>query len=163
MDVRATHDAATKGVAPIEAHQEATTSRVGGFILFAEDSAELNDDAKSRLKDLAPVLLGKPNKIEIRGHATGRPLPADSSYSDAWQLSYARSMAVYDFLKNEGVEPRRMRLSQGGPHEPEEQPGHADWAKVNSRVEVYMLSEFMHEPKKPRQPDPAPASSDSAD
>lgn len=150
-DVRAALGASTKGGAPIEGLQEATTSRIGGFILFAEDSAELDDDAKTRLQAMAPALLGKPNKIEIRGHATGRPLPPDSSYSDAWQLSYARSMAVYHFLEKEGVEPQRMRLSQGGPHEPQEQPGNTDWTKVNSRVEVYMLSEFAHEPKKSRK------------
>jgi chemotaxis protein MotB len=147
-DVRAALGASARGGAPIEGLQEPASSRIGGLILFAEDSAGLDDEAKARLHAMAPALVGKPNKIEIRGHATGRPLPPTSTYPDAWQLCYARSMAVYHFLEGEGVEPQRMRLSQGGPHEPEEQPGSADWTKINSRVEVYMLSEFVREPKK---------------
>lgn len=154
-DARPALASTAKGGAPIEGPQDPAASRVGGLILFAEESAELDDDGKARLRAICPALLGKPNKIEIRGHATGRPLPAGSSYSDPWQLSYARSMAVYRFLGNEGVEPQRMRLSQSGPHEPQEQPGNTDWAKVNSRVEVFMLSEFVHEQKKPRRRGPA--------
>lgn len=162
-DVRPVLGSTSKGGAPIEGLQEPTASRVGGFVLFAEDSAELDDDAKARLRAVAPALVGKPNKIEIRGHATGRPLPQSSSYSDAWQLSYARSMAVYHFLENEGVEPQRMRLSQSGAHEPQELPGNADWTKINSRVEVYMLSEFMHEPKKPRKRGPSEVGNEGED
>lgn len=154
-DPRAAFGASVKGGVPIEGLQEAATSRVGGLILFAENSADLDDDAKERLRTIAPALLGKPNKIEIRGHATGRPLPPESAFSDAWQLCYARSMAVYHFLEEEGVEPQRIRLSQGGAHEPQEQPGNVDWAKVNSRVEVYMLTEFAHESKNRRHPGPS--------
>ncbi|HET6883600.1 MAG TPA: flagellar motor protein MotB [Pirellulales bacterium] len=140
-----------KGGAPLEGGQEPGSSRVGGMILFAEDSAELDDEAKARLRAMAPALVGKPNKVEIRGHATGRPLPSQSAFTDAWQLSYARCLAVYKFLEEVGVEPQRMRLSQAGTHEPQEQPGKADWVTVNSRVEVYMLSEFIRDPKKPRK------------
>lgn len=154
-DARAAFDASIKGGAPIEGLQESATSRVGGLILFAEDSADLDEEAKERLRTVVSVLLGKPNKIEIRGHATGRPLPPGSPFSDPWQLSYARSMAVYHFLESEGVEPQRMRLSQGGAQEPQEQPGSTDWTKVNSRVEVYMLSEFAHESKKARNRGPS--------
>jgi chemotaxis protein MotB len=154
-EAKAALGSSMKGGAPLEGGQEPGSSRVGGLILFSEYSAELDDEAKTRLEALAPALLGKPNKIEIRGHATARPLAPQSAYADAWQLSYARCLAVFKFLEQKGVEPQRMRLSQAGPHEPEEQPGNSDWASVNSRVEVYMLSEFMREPKKQRNSKPA--------
>ena len=154
-ELKAALGSSMKGGAPLEGGQEPGSSRVGGMILFAEDSAELDDEAKARLHAMSAALVGKPNKIEIRGHATGRPLPAGSAYSDAWQLSYARGLAVCKFLEQEGVEPERIRLSQAGPHEPEEQPGKADWATTNSRAEVYMLSEFVREPKKLRKDKPS--------
>ena len=141
-----------KGGAPLEGGQEPGSSRVGTVIVFAEDSAELDEHAKEQLLAMAPALIGKPNKIEIRGHATGRPLPAGSPYADAWQLSYARCLATLKFLDEAGVEPHRMRLSQAGPHEPNQLPDNSDWATQNSRVEVYMLGEFVSDSKKVRKP-----------
>ncbi|HVW37963.1 MAG TPA: hypothetical protein VHB99_11685, partial [Pirellulales bacterium] len=37
----------------------------------------------------------------------------------------------------------RMRLSQAGSYEPVSQPDRDDWAAENSRVEVFMLGEFV--------------------
>jgi chemotaxis protein MotB len=138
-----------KGGAPLEGSQDPGSSRVGALITFAEDSAELDERAKEKLLGMAPVLVGKPNKIEIRGHATGRPLPSGSPYGDVWQLSFARCLAAYKFLEHEGVEPYRMRLSQAGPHEPSKQPDNAEWIRENSRVEIYMLGEFVRDATKP--------------
>ncbi|HWB07776.1 MAG TPA: flagellar motor protein MotB [Pirellulales bacterium] len=140
-----------KGGAPLEGAQDPGNSRVGAMITFAEDSAELDERAREKLLGMAPALVGKPNKIEIRGHATGRPLPAGSQYKDAWELSFARCLATYNFLQQEGVEPFRMRLSQAGPHEPSKQPDTAEWITENSRVEVYMLGEFVRDVTKPRK------------
>jgi chemotaxis protein MotB len=142
----------SKGGAPLEVGQDPGTSRVGALITFAEDSAELDAVAKERLLAMAPALVGKPNKIEIRGHTTGRPLPDGSPFSDAWQLSFARCLAAYKFLEQAGVEPIRMRLSQAGPHEPCELPDNAEWVTQNSRVEVFMLGEFVRDVKQPRKP-----------
>ena len=46
---------------------------MGTMILFAEDSAELDDTAKERLMLVITELRGKSQKIEIRGHATRTP------------------------------------------------------------------------------------------
>ena len=148
-EAKAVFGSAHKGGAPLEGSQEPGSARVGTTILFAEESAELDDQAKSCLQAMAPALLGKPNKVEIRGHATGRPLPQGSPFADAWQLSYARCQAVYNFLAQQGVETHRMRLSQAGPYEPQEQPGNSDWVMHNSRVEVYLLGEFSSAVQKP--------------
>jgi len=138
-----TKGAPGKGGAPLEGSPEGEPSLVGARVSFAEDSAELTDEARRRLEEMAAVLAGKPNKIEIRGHATGRPLPAGSPYADAWQLSYARCYATFMFLQRLGVEPNRMRLSQAGSYEPVSQPDRDDWVGENSRVEVFMLGEFV--------------------
>jgi chemotaxis protein MotB len=139
------------GGAPLETGIDGDSSRVGTMVLFSEDSAELDPEAQQRLKSMTQALLGKPNKIEIRGHATGRPLPEGSPFGDAWQLSYARCQATLKYLQEQGIEPQRMRLSQAGPYEPEAQPDTADWTTHNSRVEVYMLGEYVSDTKKPRK------------
>jgi chemotaxis protein MotB len=134
---------ASKAFGPKLPAHDKDASRTGALIQFAEDSAELDEQAREHLQAMIPGLLGKPNRIEIRGHATGRPLPASSRYADAWQLSYARSVATMKFFIEQGIEPNRIRLSQGGAFEPQGKPGEVDWAAQNSRVEVYILSEFV--------------------
>ena len=123
--------------------QEAGQSHVGAVLQFQEHSAVLDDVAQMRLAELAPLMLGKPNKIEIRGHASKRPLPADTGFKNAWEISYARCLATMSFLLEKGIAPDRIRLSQAGPYEPHSLELEADWPALNSRVDVYMLGEFV--------------------
>jgi chemotaxis protein MotB len=116
--------------------------QLGGTVVqFAEQSAELNNAAKDALKQITPLLVGRRNKIEVRGHATARPLPPDSPYRDAWQLSYARCTATAKFLEQQGIEPERLRLSQAGSFEPLTIRPDKNWETQNSRVELYVLNE----------------------
>ena len=144
-----------KGGAPLEGGQDDDNTRVSTLVLFSEQSADLDEQAQERLRSMASALVGKPNKIEIRGHATGRPMPAGSPYADAWQLSYARCQAARKYLQQQGVEPKRIRLSQAGPYEPHARPDDFDWATQNSRVEVYMLREFVRRDAKKVRKDKA--------
>jgi chemotaxis protein MotB len=118
-------------------------SHVGTLLLFPETSAKLDERAQQRLEELVPLLAGKPNKIEIRGHCTGRPLPAESPYRNLWELCYARCLAVMQFLREHGIEPERIRLSQAGAYEPQAVEGDHQRLADNSRVEVYMLGEHV--------------------
>ncbi len=93
-------------------------SGTGAMVFFDEDSANLSDDAKKRLSELAPLIAGKTLKIEVRGHTSRRPLPPGGSYHDAWQLSFARCEAVMKFLEQQGIPPDRIRLSQAAGNEP---------------------------------------------
>lgn len=118
---------------------------MGTVIPFDEHSAELTDTGRKRLADLVPVLAGKRNKIEIRGHTTRRPLPGDSPFRDAWQLAYARCLATQRFLEAHGIETERIRLSQAGPYEPQTLGTDPRRMKENSRVEIYVLPELVED------------------
>ena len=115
----------------------------GLVVVFVEDSVDLSPQASRQLKSVAPSLVGKRNKIEIRGHATNRNLSPDSPYRDAWQLSYARCLTTMRILQEEGVEPERIRLSQAGAYEPHTIREDPSNQARNSCVDVYMLSEFV--------------------
>jgi len=117
----------------------------GTVVVFEELSAELDPEAEAQLKRLLPFLNGKRNKIELRGHATGRPLPPDSPYKDAWQLCYARCQAVLSYYRKQGIEPERFRLSQAGVFEPHTIRVQAEKQAQNSRVEVYVLAELVED------------------
>jgi len=113
----------------------------GAVIQFADDSADVDEAGKKRLARLVPEVAGKRSKIEIRGHTTRHPLPADSPFQSAWHLSYARCLAVMTALVQGGVDEERIRLSQAGVYEPLTIRPEAEQQGQNNRVEVYVLSE----------------------
>jgi len=117
-------------------------TRMGTVILFDEGSADLTDDGRQRLDELVPLLAGKPQKIEIRGHATPRPLPPNSPFHDAWQLSYARCLGAMQHLQQRGIPLERIRLSQAGPFEPFTIGADPERMRHNSCVEVFLLAEM---------------------
>jgi len=117
----------------------------GTVIAFAEDSADLTDRGREQLKKVVPVILGKPQKIEIRGHATRHPLPPGSPYRDAWQLCYARCLSTMEYLRQQGIPPERIRLSQAGVFEPYSIRVDPERQRLNARVELYVLSETADE------------------
>jgi chemotaxis protein MotB len=115
---------------------------LGTMILFPEGSAKLDKTAKDRLMQVVNDLRGKPQKIEIRGHATRSSTAPGSAGKDPWQMSYARCQAVMNFLVEHGIGPERIRLSQGGAYEPYSLEADPSRQLYNSRVEVYVLDEY---------------------
>ncbi|MHB0959582.1 MAG: OmpA/MotB family protein [Pirellulaceae bacterium] len=117
-------------------------TRMGTVVLYDEDTVELTEDGRKKLDELIPLLAGKPQKIEIRGHAARRPLAPDSPYQDAWQLSYTRCIGMMKYLEERGIAPERIRLSQAGPYEPFTINADPQRVKLNSCVEIFLLAEM---------------------
>jgi chemotaxis protein MotB len=113
------------------------------IVNFAEGSAELPPQAQQRLTDLLPALVGKRNKIELRAHSTRRPLPEGSAFRDHWQLCYERAQATMRFLRQHGIEPERIRLSQSAAYEPLTTRLESAWQDENNCVEVFLLTEVV--------------------
>jgi chemotaxis protein MotB len=120
---------------------DGTHSSEGTLVLFTESSAELSPQGEKRLKEILPQILGKPNKIEIRGHASRRPMPAGGPFKDTWELCFARCEATLKYLEKAGVESSRIRLSQAAQFEPITIRMGPEQEAQNSRVEVYQLVE----------------------
>ena len=114
------------------------------MVPFAGGATELDDRAKRRLTALVPLLLGKPNVVEIRGRLSGTALPSEGLVRDAWELSFARCAAVRTFLMDAGVDSERIRLSQTGavepyvlPHEPSQAADPASYSRVSFDITAY--------------------------
>ncbi len=133
---------------------------VESVVLFEEGSAELDARAQQSLDRLADELLGKWSRIEIRGHTSARPLPSSSRYHDDWQLSFARSMAVMNYLTKKGLEAKRFRLSQSAANEPTSHGQNYGLAAPDGRVEVFVLGEMVGnaQPIRKERADPSDAS-----
>jgi chemotaxis protein MotB len=113
------------------------------LVRFDEASAKLNDLAKRQLTSFTPAIVGKLNKIEIRGHSTHRPLPAGSPFADHWQLCYARARSVMQYLEQAGIESERIRLSESAGYEPLTKQFEGNWQNDNNCAEVFLLNEVV--------------------
>src|SRR5262249_48681631 len=114
----------------------------GGVIVFDGDAVELNADQKKTLHSAATALAGKPQRIEIRGHTAPRAV-IDSKLGDHWDIAYFRCRAVMEGLAREGIELNRIRMGVAAHNDPLEAADGKTAGKRNSRVEIFMLNEFV--------------------
>jgi chemotaxis protein MotB len=119
---------------------------VGTVLYFQEEQIDLDDEQRSILRQQADLLHGKPQKLEIRGHTSVRPLAGEGRYRDNWDISYERCRQVMRFLVEDlGIDSHRLRISAAAANEP--LYAGTDTAKLerNPRVEVYLLDEVVRE------------------
>jgi chemotaxis protein MotB len=115
----------------------------GTLVTFADNSPELGDKAKDQLARIVPLLVGKRQKIEIRGHARQtRRADGGGGETDVWQLSYARAMMTMKYLTQAGIEPDRFRLSLAGSSEPRTIKQGTESQTLNSYIELMVLPEL---------------------
>lgn len=119
---------------------------VGAVIFFPQGSAELDEVARRELDIVAKSFTGQPQKIEIRGHSSLHPLPSDSPFKTHWELAYARGWNTFEYLTREkNIDPKRLRISVAGPHEPLHLNSEPLAQRENPRVEVFMLQEVVQD------------------
>lgn len=101
---------------------------------FEKGKADLNDDAKLALHDLAKVLNQNPKlKLRIEGHTSSEGDDATNQ-----KLSEARAQAAVDFLvKKEGIEDSRLQSAGMG----SSQPIDPDNLEANRRTEFVIIDE----------------------
>ena len=126
-------------------NDEGDRSNVGSIVPFELNSLELTDEGREAILVLLPELEGKQHRVEVRGHSASSGGTSPQAAMDAWNISYKRSMAVMQFLVEQGIDPRRIRLSQSGNSEPRFVESQVDHSS-DSRVEVFVLSELFDEP-----------------
>jgi chemotaxis protein MotB len=116
----------------------------GTVVFFAESSAELDQQAQHDLDEAVKAFSGQPQKIEVRGHTSQKPLPDNSEFANHFELAYARSWHVYNYLtEKKGIDPKRLRMSVAGPYEPMHLTSDPVAIRENPRVEVFMLDEVV--------------------
>ena len=124
---------------------------VGSPVMFADDSAELDEAARDLLKEMAAFLRGKENRIELRGHTIRGPQRDPAAVERELKICFDRCTAVMNFLEAEQIKPSRFRLSQASHFEPRTESDDPLWRRRNSRVDVYLLSEYYDERKNARR------------
>lgn len=101
---------------------------------FEQGKADLNDDAKLALHDLAKVLTQNPDlKLRIEGHTSSE---GDEAVNQ--KLSEDRAQAAVDFLvEKEGVDPSRLKAAGLGSSNPID----TENLEANRRTEFVIIDE----------------------
>ena len=103
----------------------------------------LEDPQKEPLRAQAMEIRGKPQKIEIRGHTSMRPAGKGTPYRDHWDLAYERCRVTMQFLVQQDIDPRRIRLAVAGANERIHVGMERERLQKNARVEIHVLDELV--------------------
>lgn len=114
----------------------------GGMIYFAQGATGLSEENQQQLDLAVETLAGKPQRVELRGHATNRPLPPGSPYRDHWDLAYARCRQTMAYLVAHGIAAQRIRLGVASQAASSQTVSRPLLLVSDSWVEIYMLNEF---------------------
>lgn len=125
----------------VESIERDDSQAPSAVVYFDPGEAEFSSESLQRLEQFAELASGKPQRIEIRGHASRIPLPPDSAYADGWDLAYERARNVQRALADLNVEGERCRLLTAGDNEPVADVYDPTELRRNDRVEVYLLRE----------------------
>lgn len=111
-------------------------------LLFKRDSAEIAEEAKPLLDELARALSQMEGEsILVEGHTDNFP-PVSRRYRSSWELSTARAVNVLRYLVNEGgLSPRRMAAIGYGGERPLVSDDSPTNRALNRRVEVVLYRE----------------------
>jgi chemotaxis protein MotB len=112
-------------------------------VLFDPGSADLDDDAATRLMPVVSALKEIEAEIppaidwilEVDGHTDRRPINTAEFHSN-WELSTARAVAVVKFLIGQGIPAEHLSAAGFGEWQPLDPAGSEDAYKRNRRIEL---------------------------
>ena len=114
---------------------------IGGKVLFEKGSAQLRPAGHEILTEIADVVGGLRNPLEITGHASQGEVGPGAHFEDEWELSWRRARAVADFLVKTGNLPEdRLRLTGSSYYKPADLSMFSDEDSRNRRVEILVVS-----------------------
>jgi len=118
--------------------KDQVTLRLPDAVLFEAGQATLKQQDIIILRRLARLFASMPGHIRVEGHTGPGSLPADSPFSDAWNLSLARAASVLHVLESEGVHRSRLSLVGYGPSKPISTDATPYGRNKNRRVDIVL-------------------------
>jgi chemotaxis protein MotB len=106
-------------------------------VLFDSGSAELSEDGKKAVVEVAHVLSSVPQRrFVVAGHTD--VVPAVKEYKSNWALSSARAVTVLEALIRAGVNPGRLAAAGYAEFDPVATNGSAPGRQKNRRIEIVL-------------------------
>jgi len=110
-------------------------------ILFTSGSAELGEDGKEAIGNIAGVLSRFNHHVRIEGYTDDVPVK-NSKYSSNWELSSARAIAVMrEMVDQHGLAASRFMIAGWGEYNPIVDNSNDENRARNRRVEMVILAD----------------------
>ncbi|MBN2374911.1 MAG: OmpA family protein [Sedimentisphaerales bacterium] len=137
----------------VQTVREGLEFTIGGQVSFEPGKAVLLDAAKKQLGLFAETIMGMNNKIRIQGHTARIPPNLYQPFNTLDDLSYARGMAVKDYLISKGLREQRIAVEVCGDNEPiRTQAYDTNSRTANDRVSIIvtenLIEEYLGSPEK---------------
>ncbi|MBU0753616.1 MAG: OmpA family protein [Planctomycetes bacterium] len=131
-----------EGIEFFATQKEGSGIRFSDDVLFETASDAIRAEAKIALDIVANKLKESDRKIKIAGHTDSVPVvkpETKKKYPHGnVQLSAARALSVYDYLKGKGISEKRMCIVGYGPNEPLVENTTTENKARNRRVEIIL-------------------------
>ncbi len=116
-------------------------------LLFASGTAELGEQGREQLKQVAAVLLklipSIPNDLQwilrVDGHTDRIPIHT-AKFASNWELSTARAVSVVRFLAEQGIPEKRMAAAGFSKFHPIDPANTEEAYRKNRRIEIKLTS-----------------------
>lgn len=113
---------------------------IEGRVLFSPGKATLRGEARSALDAIRSTVQGEyaDKDVLVFGHTDDQPIKK-SGWTDNYQLSTERALAVIRYLRDQGVAPSRLVACGCGEYRPRTPNTSMSGRAANRRVEIYAL------------------------
>jgi chemotaxis protein MotB len=112
---------------------------INASALFAQGDASLAASAQKTLADVAKVLVGEEQPIEVEGYTDNVPI-STPVYPSNWELSSARASSVVRLFIAQGIEAKRLTAVGSADNRPVLSNDTAEGRARNRRVTITVLS-----------------------
>ncbi|MDD9943971.1 MAG: OmpA family protein [Myxococcales bacterium] len=107
-------------------------------VLFPSGSADLTDEGKQALREVAKVLRKiRGKRFIVGGHTDNVPV-STKEFPSNWELSSGRALKVIHALVRAGMSPRRLVAAGYGPYDPVASNKSSRGRRRNRRIEIIL-------------------------
>ena len=117
-------------------------------ILFASGGTDLSLQAQAIFDEIAGILKGYSNPIQVEGYTDNIPIK-NPRYPSNWELSSARASAIVKLLAARGVAPQRLSAVGFGEFQPVASNEHPAGRAQNRRVALMIARRKIERPGAP--------------
>ncbi len=113
---------------------------IEGSVLFSPGKTEVRSQARRMLDAIISTVQGEyaDKEVIVFGHTDDRPINK-SGWTDNWELSAQRALAVVRYIRDRGVSPERLIAAGCGQHRPRLDNSSDANRERNRRVEIFAL------------------------
>lgn len=126
------------GLVEVEPVDEGIAIRIRDALLFNAGRARLDDGALDVLDRIVDIIEPLPNDLRIVGN-TDDIAPSGPFYTDNFELSTARGLAVLAYLRERGVAAERLSVAGNAEFDPVVPNTSEENRAVNRRVDILIL------------------------